>query len=82
MEKAPEYEFRSTVLPKLHKEDDFRGIGELIRGAKQYYIQNFRPMQTLDPKYAAETSYTTKELAGFKKIMQDYVENCEIRGIM
>lgn len=82
MAKAPDYEFRTTVLPRLHKEEDFRAMGEMILGAKRYYIQNFRPRQTLDPSFEKESSYTAKELAVFKKIMEPYVENCEIRGII
>ncbi|MFH1781360.1 MAG: anaerobic ribonucleoside-triphosphate reductase activating protein [Patescibacteria group bacterium] len=82
MKKAPDYEFRTTVLPRLHKKEDFKKMGELIKGAKQYYIQGFRPIKTLDPEYAKEDSYTEKELEEFKEIMAGYVDKCEIRGII
>ena len=35
------YEFRTTVTAELHTPEDFAKIGELIKGAKRYYIQNF-----------------------------------------
>ena len=41
MELAPDYEFRTTVVKPLHEEGDFPAIGELIRGAKQYFLQYF-----------------------------------------
>lgn len=35
------YEFRTTVVDEFHREDDFRRIGEWIRGASAYYLQTF-----------------------------------------
>ena len=36
-----EYEFRTTVVAEFHTESAFDDIGELIRGAKNYYLQSF-----------------------------------------
>ena len=41
MEKAPDYEFRTTVVSAFHTPDSIRGAAELIRGAKRYFLQNF-----------------------------------------
>lgn len=38
-----DYEFRTTYLPELAKEDILQ-IAEEIKGAKNYYIQQFRPL--------------------------------------
>ncbi|RJO61398.1 anaerobic ribonucleoside-triphosphate reductase activating protein [candidate division WS5 bacterium] len=74
-----EYEFRTTVLPRLHKKEDFEKIGEEIRGANKYFIQNFRPDSTLNKNYQKETGFTLSELKDIKKAMEKYVKNCSIR---
>lgn len=35
------YEFRTTLVKEFHNENDIREIGELIAGAKRYYLQKF-----------------------------------------
>lgn len=52
LEGTVEYEFRMTVVPFLHREDDVYEAAEYIRHAKRFTIQEFRPHNTLDPSYA------------------------------
>ena len=82
MDSGVDYEFRTTVLPRLFNEDDFKKVGELIKGASKYYIQQFRPIKTLDESYAEEESFTAKELEQFRALMEQYVDTCTIRGII
>lgn len=42
MERAPQYEFRTTLIRHIHSEEDVRDMAESIRGSKQYYLQNYR----------------------------------------
>lgn len=76
------YEFRTTVLPKYFQKDDFIAIGELLKGAKIYYLQQFRPIKTLDKDYQQEKSFSQIELEAFKRILEKYIDKCEIRGII
>ncbi len=78
MKKAPEYEFRTTVFPAL-KEQDFHEIGELIKGAEKYYLQQFRNKHTLAANHVVP--YPPKKLKEFAEIMKAYVKKVEIRGI-
>jgi len=41
------YEFRTTVVPGLHTEKDFEGIAEWIKGARAYYLQEYREEQKI-----------------------------------
>jgi len=75
-----DYEFRTTVVPTLHTEQDFKGIGELIAGAERYYIQNFRPVNTLDKKLEELSSFPPDRLEKFKEIVSPYVAKVEIRN--
>ncbi len=71
------YEFRTTVFKMYHNEDHIRGIGEMINGAKKYYLQNGHFDKTL--MGIKGTSFTKTELEKFRTIILEYVESCEIR---
>ncbi|PRX35526.1 pyruvate formate lyase activating enzyme [Orenia metallireducens] len=75
-----DYEFRTTVVPTLHTEQDFKDIGELIAGAERYYIQNFRPINTLDKGLEELSSFPPDKLNKFKEIVSPYVVKVGIRN--
>jgi len=73
-----DYEFRTTVTPDL-AEQDIKKIGELLKGAKKFSIQQFRnTFKLLDENYKKEP-YPEEKLKEFKKIIEDYIENVEVR---
>ena len=51
MEGHVDYEFRMTIVPFLHKEKDIYDAARYIVGAKRFFVQEFRPKNTLDPSY-------------------------------
>jgi hypothetical protein len=53
-------------------------IGETIQWAKNYYLQNYRPWNTLDPNFVWG-SFLESELLELQKIMEPYVEKCGVR---
>ncbi len=79
MKKARDYEFRTTFVKGIHTLESAKGIGELIKGSKRYYIQNFRPGKTINPTLSNRNSFTEKELEGIKRVMKEYVKDVEIR---
>lgn len=74
-----DHEFRTTVVKEFHEENDFHGIGELIRGAEKYFLQSFTDRDTVpfEGLHAPEKA----ELENFRKIMLGYVISADIRGI-
>jgi len=44
-----EYEFRMTVVPGLHREEDIRILGDQLRAGRRFILQNFNPENPLDP---------------------------------
>jgi pyruvate formate lyase activating enzyme len=74
------YEFRTTVLPRFHDEAEIEKMAQLIKGAKKYYLQNFRNQKTLDPRLKEDNCFTEAQLKAFKEIASKYVEICEIRN--
>ena len=41
MSKAPDYEFRTTLVKEFHERMDYDSFYELIKGAKKLYLQKF-----------------------------------------
>lgn len=74
-----DYEFRSTILPSTHSEDDIRDIGKLIKGAKNWHLQSFRPTKTLHPSFKKMNPFTSEELHHLQKIARQFAENVEVR---
>ncbi|MCM8820708.1 MAG: anaerobic ribonucleoside-triphosphate reductase activating protein [Candidatus Omnitrophica bacterium] len=73
------YEFRTTVVKELLEISDFEGIGELIKEAKLFYLQHFKPSKAVDPATLSYHTYSDTEFEEIRRIMLKYVERCEIR---
>lgn len=79
MNSGMDYEFRTTYVKGIHTVESSKAIGEMITGAKQYYVQNFRAGKTINPTLSEQNSFTEKELKILKKNIRPYVLNVEIR---
>ncbi len=75
-----DYEFRTTIVPRLFNEDDIVSIGKWLKGAKLYALQQFRPMVTLDKKYQKEASYPEQKLRMFAEVAKSYFKKVEVRA--
>lgn len=80
MESGIDYEFRTTVVPTLHKKEDIETIARRIKGARKYALQNFVPQNTLDPDYMKIKPYRIEELSELAEGARKYVRNCHWRG--
>lgn len=74
-----DYEFRTTVLKSQLSLEDFEEIGNLIKRAKKYYLQEFIPSKILDNSLINEKSYTHDEFKKICLILQKYVKFCDFR---
>jgi len=79
MEKAPDYEFRTTVVAEFHEASDFEEMGKMIAGAKNYFLQSFTDRDTVpfEGFHAPDPS----DLGSYAEIMRKYVENVQVRGV-
>lgn len=73
-----EYEFRTTVVRQLHTHENMRKIGEWIKGAKRYFIQNYKHTDGVISQ--GLEAHTTKTVAEFLEVVLPYVSNAQIRG--
>lgn len=77
--KAEDYEFRTTCVKGLHTESDFYEIKDMIKGAKKYYLQDYKAgpgMENLPYK-----PFLKEELENFATIVSDSVGMVNIRGL-
>jgi len=61
------YEFRTTLIPGLHDRHVMTGIASMIKGAPKYAIQQFKPLNTLDPTFEKIIPFTEADMEKFKK---------------
>lgn len=78
MSSGVDYEFRTTVTRELHTPDDFAKIGELIKGAKKHYIQNFKDSENLILN--SSSPLDNQALNSLLEAISPYVELAAIRG--
>ena len=74
-----DYEFRTTVVREFHEIEDFAKIGEWIKGARRYYLQNFEDHGTCIQSGLSEVGLPVLEKMA--EAVRPYVQEVEIRGI-
>jgi pyruvate formate lyase activating enzyme len=76
---APEYEFRTTIIPKIHDRKEMAGILELVRGSRRYVLQTYRPAITLDPLFGEYPPPDRSCLETLAKQFRPHVDELIIR---
>lgn len=74
-----DHEFRATAVPGIFDKNDAEAVGRFLWGSKNFYLQQFRPQNTLDRKYEKVRPYSKEELEKLAKILGKYIKNVEIR---
>lgn len=74
-----EYEFRTTVVDELHEESDFHKIGEMIKGARRYFLQRFTDRDSVP--YGNLTAPSFDKMHKLAEISRIYVPKTELRGV-
>lgn len=80
---APDYEFKTTVVPSfLEKEDLITIAEEWLQDAKRYYVQQFKKDAPLISKELEDiTPYPQEYLYEIVEEVKPYFEQCDVRGI-
>jgi pyruvate formate lyase activating enzyme len=78
---AVEYEFRTTVVPTLHRLEDVEGICQVIKGCKKYALQNFKSeVEMINPAYQSLKPFSKKQMGNFLRTAKRAVPNAIFRG--
>jgi pyruvate formate lyase activating enzyme len=68
-----EYEFRMTVVPGLHQEEDIRILGNQLKSGTRFILQNFNPENPLDPSLKKTVPYDPKVLKEIERDVQTII---------
>jgi len=81
LEGGVDYEFRTTCVPGLVREDDIRQLGTLLKGARSWVLQQFVPRYCMAASYRALDPYPASRLEGFAEIAREFVPQVVLRGV-
>ncbi len=73
-----DFEFRTTVVRELHTAEDIEAIGQWIRGAKRYFLQNFEDSGNLIEE--GFHGFSEEEIRVLSRRAAPYVEYIGVRG--
>jgi len=75
-----DYEFRTTIVPGITEREDIKKIGELLKGAKRFAVQQFmNDVPLVDKKFCHIVPYSETELKEMKKELEEFIELVELR---
>ncbi|MBN1548854.1 MAG: anaerobic ribonucleoside-triphosphate reductase activating protein [Syntrophaceae bacterium] len=74
-----DYEFRTTLVKDLLTREDISAMGELVRGARLFILQNFVPSKTLDDHFLSREAPPPDELDWIKNEMSRFVDRVSVR---
>lgn len=74
MNSGLDYEFRTTVVPGLHSNEDIEEIAKYIKGADLFVLQKFLPENALDTKLKKLKTQSDEEMQKLVEIAQEYVK--------
>ena len=80
LEGTVDYEFRTTVARGLHTEESLREAAEWIRGAREYYLQQFKDSGDVIA-IDGLTAYDEKEMRALAEAVRDIIPTVQVRGV-
>lgn len=73
------HEFRTTAVRGLHEPEDFRLIGQWLKGSDPYFLQSYVHSEgVISPGFDA---FNKDELESFLCILRTYLPNANLRGV-
>jgi pyruvate formate lyase activating enzyme len=79
IEKAPDYEFRTTVVEGQLDFQDILDLGRDIKGAKRYYLQNFIPTKTCLPEFMEKKAPEKQIMEELRDSLLEIIPEVSIR---
>ncbi len=79
MSKAPDYEFRTTVVRELHTQEDIEKIAQWLIGTKKYFLQTY--VDSGDILCEGYTAYNESEMLEILEKARKILPCTALRGI-
>jgi pyruvate formate lyase activating enzyme len=81
LEAGVECELRTTCVPGLVEEADIRALGELVRGARKWVLQQYHPAHALAGEWREVEAHPVETIRAFAELAGGYVGEVGVRGI-
>lgn len=81
MHSGRDYVFRITAVPGLIDRAGMREIGRMLQGAKVFQIQQFMPVNTLDPSFERLKPFKGEEIRELGKSVEEFFAEVRIEGV-
>jgi pyruvate formate lyase activating enzyme len=78
-ELAPDYEFRTTAVAELHDDKSFPAIGELIAGARRWFLQPFTDRDSVP--FSGLHAPGRADLEHWLGLVRPFVQEAALRGL-
>ncbi len=79
MKKAPDYEFRTTVVRELHDREDLISIANKLKNAKRYFLQKY--VDSGDVLASGYTAYEDAEMLELHEAVREILPQAILRGV-
>ena len=77
--KTIQHEFRTTIVRGQLVPEDFRAVGEMVRGAKRFALQHYRDAEAIvSAGFLGSESFTDEEMERTRQIMSNFVAECVV----
>ncbi len=76
-----DYEIRTTCVPGLVEAADLSIMGQAIRGARSWVLQQFVASHAMDESLHALSPHSPEQIRSFAEIAGPYAEQVSIRGL-
>jgi pyruvate formate lyase activating enzyme len=76
-----DYEIRTTCVPGLVDAADLPVMGETIRGARSWVLQQFVASHAMDESLHSLSAHPPEQIRAFAEIAGTYVDQVSIRGL-
>ena len=79
---APDYEFKTTIVPGMLDKKDIVEIAKWLEGSKQFYLQQFKSDSPLvSSKLNDVVPYSKEKLSEMLHEIKPFFKNCSLRGV-
>jgi pyruvate formate lyase activating enzyme len=72
------HEFRTTAVRGIHREEDFRQIGEYLTGCERYFLQGFVDSGSVLGQNVS--AFSPEEMKRFLSVLRQWIPSAALRG--
>ena len=75
------YELRATAAPGFVDREYAEWLAEFLLPEERFYLQQYRPGHTLDPRFGERRAYTPAELEELQALLEEKKRHALMRGV-